>query len=120
MVGRLLHVANGSRTTRLIDASCLGGRTLSWADSLYDGPVPDVSDATQDRIRALFHAPREETAADYANGFAEWRATIDDTDQYDELVLWLSRRYRCLAPAPPVPVPSPGTYRASDTSVRAP
>lgn len=83
-----LHVANGGCTTRLIDASGLPGRTLSWADSLYDGPVPDVSDAELDRVRARFHAPSEDKIDEYAHGFASWRAAVDDLNGYDELVLW--------------------------------
>lgn len=83
-----LHVANGSETTRLIAAAGLPGRTLSWADSLYDGPVPDVPDDELLRIRAAFHDSPEHPLAGNIEGFTGWRAAIDDHDAYDELVLW--------------------------------
>ncbi len=61
---------------------------MSWADSLYDGPVPDVPDEELDRVRAGFHAATPVQVAEYAQGFAAMRAAVDDTDAYDELVLW--------------------------------
>jgi hypothetical protein len=84
----MLHVANGSSTTRLIKASGLSGRTLSWADSLYDGPVPDVPDRELVRIRALFHDSPEQPLAGNIEGFTAWRRAVDDRGAYDELVLW--------------------------------
>ena len=84
---RVLHVANGHCTTGLIELSGVPGRTMTWADPLNDGPVPgNVSDEELLRIRAAFLSPEhvDETAADLAG----WRATIDDQDSYDELVLW--------------------------------
>jgi hypothetical protein len=84
----MLHVANGSTTTRLIKASGLSGRTLSWADSLYDGPVPDVPDKELVRIRAIFHDSPEQPLAGNIDAFTAWRRAIDDRGAYDELVLW--------------------------------
>lgn len=84
----ILHVANGSATTRLIEASGLPGWTLSWADSLYDGPVPDVPDEQLVRVRAEFHASADHPLERNLSGFSEWRTTVDDHDAYDELVLW--------------------------------
>lgn len=84
----ILHVANGSSTTRLIDASGVPGRTISWADSLYDGPVPDVPDEELIQIRARFHAPTDDQIAVLAEDFTRWRAAVDDHESYDELVLW--------------------------------
>ena len=37
---RLLHVANGTCTTRLIERAGIGGALSIWADPLYEGPVP--------------------------------------------------------------------------------
>jgi hypothetical protein len=37
---RLLHVANGHCTVRLIEAAGLPGRVSIWADPLHDGPIP--------------------------------------------------------------------------------
>ena len=37
---RFLHVANGTSTTRTIEAARIPGVCSIWADPLYDGPVP--------------------------------------------------------------------------------
>jgi len=84
----VLHVANGSATTSLIEASGLPGRTLSWADSLYDGPVPDVPDEELVQIRASFHASPDHPLEGNIEGFTAWRRAVDDDEGYDELVLW--------------------------------
>jgi hypothetical protein len=39
-VSRFLHVANGTATTRLIQAAGIGGAVSLWADPLTEGPVP--------------------------------------------------------------------------------
>lgn len=85
---RVLHVANGHCTAELIESSGVPGRTMVWADALVDGPVPDVPDDELVRIRAAFLAGRPEDAAEVAADLTQWRASIDDHDSYDELVLW--------------------------------
>ena len=37
---RFLHVANGTSTTRLIEAAGIPGTCSIWADPLHEGPVP--------------------------------------------------------------------------------
>ena len=37
---RFLHVANGTCTTKLIEAAGIPGALSIWADPLHDGPVP--------------------------------------------------------------------------------
>src|SRR5436190_16186181 len=37
---RFLHVANGTSTTRIIEAAGIPGACSLWADPLYEGPVP--------------------------------------------------------------------------------
>ena len=84
-----LHVANGHCTTRLIEAAGLPGRTSIWADALYDGPVPDVSDEQLIRIRAEFIADGLDVSADEVEAdLKQWRVVIDQDYRYDELVLW--------------------------------
>jgi hypothetical protein len=87
---RFLHVANGTATTSLIQAAGIPGRWLSWADVLYEGPVPgDLSDRELLRVRARHLAGLvDESYADEVNGLQSWRDAIDDVDSYDELVLW--------------------------------
>lgn len=84
----VLHVANGSSTTRLIEAAGLPGRTMVWCDPLYDGPVPNVADEELVRIRARFHASSAEDVEKVAADFARWRTAVDDRKSHDELVLW--------------------------------
>ena len=85
----ILHVANGHCTTRLIESSGLPGRTMVWCDPLNDGPVPGtVSDEELLRTRAAFLAGTPEEVDEVAADLAGWRASVDDQDSYDELVLW--------------------------------
>jgi hypothetical protein len=95
-VTRFLHVANGDCTTSLIHEAGLPGTLSVWADVLHDGPVPGgLSDEELLPIRAKFLADdssagggRDGEAADVAAGLMRWRAVIQDTSAYDELVLW--------------------------------
>ncbi|MFM8535175.1 MAG: hypothetical protein ACKOEC_16555 [Acidimicrobiia bacterium] len=85
----ILHVSNGHSATGLIERSGLPGRTMVWCDPLHEGPVPGgITDAELLRIRARFLAASEDAADTVASDLARWRASIDDTDAYDELVLW--------------------------------
>jgi hypothetical protein len=95
---RLLHVANGTCTTRLIEAAGLPGACSLWADPLYEGPVPGGLDDRQLlEVRMRFLAgPTDASAAwaggdpslDPANDMREWRAVIERDASYDELILW--------------------------------
>ena len=87
---RLLHVANGSCTTRSIEASGIGGAFSLWADPLHEGPVPgSISDDALVDVRESFHrTPDNPAAADPVNDLRRWRETIAASDAYDELVLW--------------------------------
>ena len=87
---RFLHVANGSCTTRLIDAAGIPGTLSIWADPLYDGPVPGgLTDAELIDVRARHLAgPAGQASTDPVNDLRQWRAVIDDHESYDELILW--------------------------------
>jgi hypothetical protein len=87
---RILHVANGTCTTRLIEAAGLPGTRSIWADPLYDGPVPGgLTDGDLLEVRARHLAgPMPAAAADAVNDLRAWRAVIANHDAYDELVLW--------------------------------
>lgn len=86
---RVLHVANGHCTTKLIEEAGLPGRTQIWADPLHDGPVPDVADDELVLVRAAFLAsPPAVTPEKVAADLRRWRADVDDRASYDELVLW--------------------------------
>ena len=52
---RLLHVANGTCTTRLIERTEIGGAVSIWADVLYEGPVPgSIPDEALIDVRGSF------------------------------------------------------------------
>jgi hypothetical protein len=95
---RFLHVANGTSTTRIIEAAGIPGACSLWADPLYEGPVPGgLSDTELRDVRMRFlGAPVDLTRAasarepnlDPANDLREWRAAIDRHEMYDELILW--------------------------------
>lgn len=85
----MLHVANGHATTALIERAALAGRSMVWADALYDGPVPgDVSDEELLRVRAAFLASSPEGVNAVLADLQGWRSSVDDQHSYDELVLW--------------------------------
>jgi len=87
-MSRLLHVANGTSTTRTIEAVGIPGATSIWADPLHDGPVPgDIDDDALLEVRRQYHAGSP-AATDPKNDMTEWRRVIADHDGYDELVLW--------------------------------
>jgi len=94
-----LHVANGTSTTRTIEAAGIPGRRSIWADPLHEGPVPaNVSDSELMQVRGEFlagpvdpsraAAGRPDPALDPANDMRQWRAVIAGHDSYEELVLW--------------------------------
>lgn len=96
---RFLHVANGTCTTRLIEAAGIPGARSIWADPLYEGPVPGgVSDADLLDVRMRYLAgpadavgtawPGSVAKRDPANDMRQWRATIARQASYDELMLW--------------------------------
>jgi hypothetical protein len=99
-VSRFLHVANGTSTTRTIEAAEIPGRCSIWADPLYEGPVPArLTDAELIEVRAAFLAGYRDLAEQAASpdarafrpnrGLHEWRAAIEgDETSYDEIVLW--------------------------------
>jgi sigma-70-like protein len=96
---RFLHVANGTSTTRTIEAAGLPGLCSIWADPLYEGPVPGgLSDADLLDVRSRFLAgPVEATSGAWAGGdpaldpvndMREWRAAIERHASFEELILW--------------------------------
>jgi hypothetical protein len=94
---RILHVANGTATTRLIEAARIPGRLSIWADVLYEGPVPGgLTDAELLEVRRSFLGAGAEDvepgiihpSLDPVNDLREWRAVIERSDAYDELILW--------------------------------
>ena len=91
---RFLHVANGTATTRLIRAARIPGLLSIWADVLYEGPVPaGLTDAELVDVRRRFLADGAEGDAshpsfDPVNDLRRWRAAIERSDAYDELILW--------------------------------
>src|SRR5581483_7314658 len=86
---RVLHVANGTCTTRLIGQSGLPGACSIWADPLYEGPVPGrLSDDELVDIRASYLSGGSESAVDPINDLRVWRNTVAAHESYDELVLW--------------------------------
>jgi hypothetical protein len=94
---RFLHVANGTATTRLIEAARIPGILSIWADVLYEGPVPaNLTDAELLEVRARFLSDGVDDvepggshpSLDPVNDLRRWRAAIECSDAYDELILW--------------------------------
>jgi RNA polymerase sigma factor (sigma-70 family) len=96
---RFMHVANGTCTTRIIEAAGIPGACSLWADPLYEGPVPGgLSDRELIDVRMRFlRGPADLTwtawagsdpSLDPVNDLREWRATIERHGRYDELILW--------------------------------
>src|SRR6266496_1307184 len=54
----VLHVTNGDSVSGTLRAAGLGGRVLTWADVLHDGPVPGGAPAGLRRARAAHLAAR--------------------------------------------------------------
>jgi hypothetical protein len=85
-----LHVANGTCTTRLIQAAGIPGARSIWADPLHDGPVPGgLSDDELLEIRGR-HLAGSTGQADVnpVNDLRNWRAVIERHESYEETVLW--------------------------------
>jgi hypothetical protein len=93
---RFLHVANGTSTTRTIEAAGIPGACSIWADPLHDGPVPaGLSDVELLEVRARYLAEPvgpawagPDPSRDPVNDLRQWRAAIERLDSYDELILW--------------------------------
>lgn len=87
---RFLHVANGTSTTRTIEAAGIPGAVSIWADPLYEGPVPaGLPDAELREVRARYLAgPMGQVDVDPVHDLGNWRAVIERQASYDELILW--------------------------------
>ncbi|HET9370232.1 MAG TPA: hypothetical protein VFO19_08290 [Vicinamibacterales bacterium] len=87
---RILHVANGTSLTGLIEAAGIAGARSVWCDVLSEGPVPgDLSDDALLEVRARFLAgPGADDVENIARSLRESRRVIADTAAYDELILW--------------------------------
>ena len=96
---RFLHVANGTCTTRLIQAAGIPGAWSIWADPLHDGPVPGgLTDEELLDVRRRYHAESADPtnaawagpdpSLDPVNDMRQWRAALERHDSYDELILW--------------------------------
>ncbi|MEP7307995.1 MAG: hypothetical protein ABJA98_21030 [Acidobacteriota bacterium] len=83
-------MANGTCTTRLIEAAGVPGTLSIWADPLHEGPVPGrLTDAELIDVRARYLAgPADDPSLDPVNDLREWRRTIERHASYDELILW--------------------------------
>jgi hypothetical protein len=86
---RFLHVANGTCTTRLIEAAGIPGERSLWADPLHDGPVPGgLTDDELLETRRRHLGGADDAALDPVNDLRRWRAVVAQHEAYDELVLW--------------------------------
>jgi hypothetical protein len=89
MTSTTLHVANGTSTTATIHDAGIPGRFSIWADPLHEGPVPgDVADQDLLAIRARHLADQDHGVEAIASEMRRWRKVVDDSADYDEVVLW--------------------------------
>lgn len=89
MTHRFHHVANGSCTTRLIEAAGIPGSRSLWADPLHDGPVPGgLSHDQMLEVRLRHLTGGGGGSVDPVNDLRLWHSAIARHDAYDELVLW--------------------------------
>ena len=89
MSPRFLHVANGTCTTRLIEAAGIPGERSLWADPLHDGPVPGgLTDRQLLEVRMRHLGGDAGASVDPVNDLRRWRAAIERHEACDELVLW--------------------------------
>jgi len=88
-VTEFMHVANGHATTEILHAAGVPGRSSIWADPLHEGPVPaGLDDEALLMVRAQFIGSGVHGVEAVASDLRRWREAIDDTEAYDELVLW--------------------------------
>jgi hypothetical protein len=89
-VSRFLHVANGTCTTRIIEAAGIPGAVSIWADPLHEGPVPGgLTDTELLEVRMRYLAgPTALADVDPVNDLREWRSVIERHGSYEELILW--------------------------------
>jgi hypothetical protein len=85
---RFLHVANGTSTTRTIEAAGIPGQLSIWADPLHEGPVPGGLDETELLEVRRRYLAGDSPSVDPVNDLRRWRAVIERYESYDELVLW--------------------------------
>ena len=85
---RFLHVANGTSTTRTIEAAGIPGQVSIWADPLHEGPVPGGLDDTELLEVRRRYLAGDSPSVDPVNDLRRWRAVIERHESYDELVLW--------------------------------
>ncbi len=87
----VLHIANGSSTTRLIEQAGIAGERSIWADPLHDGPVPGgLSDEALREVRArhlTLGLDPDEWRAAYAH-LTEADGAVARARDFDEMVLW--------------------------------
>lgn len=89
-------MANGTATTKTIEAAGIPGARSIWADPLYEGPVPGgLSDGELVDVRTQFlsgaadtASARSDAARHPVNDLRQWRAAIARAEAYDELVFW--------------------------------
>jgi hypothetical protein len=87
----LLHVANGSSTTSLIERAGIPGETSIWADPLHEGPVPAGAGEGELRSMRARHIARMVGDVRWEDIHADllaWEGVIARSAASEELVLW--------------------------------
>lgn len=83
-----LHITNGDCAADTMRAF-LTDPVVITADPLFDGPAPDVDDATWYALRGRQLGDTDTRAAEIAGDLAAWdRAVADAVRRDDEIVLW--------------------------------
>src|SRR5689334_2172593 len=82
----IVHVCNGDSTADTLSLADLPGEIRVWADALDVGPVQNVTDDEQYKLRDAFWASRGERGA--GAKIAAWDRGVDEAAAAEELILW--------------------------------
>ena len=96
-MAKILHILNGDTTAKIFSQSGIPGETLIWREMLCDGPAaPEVgSDLFWKKRYDFFETQYGVEKLTYFDKTLKEIIRIEDTDRYDELVLWFEYDLFC-------------------------
>ena len=91
---RLLHITNGDSAADIIAACGVGGDVLPWRDPMHHGPflaglsLDELSRVRIDYLSGNERSVQESVQGVGPHGFSERNATLANSPNYDQIVLW--------------------------------